>query len=349
MNIYPEQLESALANPVDNPLSSVYLVSGDEPLQIMEATDMIRSACREQGYVEREIFDVDANFDWQQFNEEAASMSLFSSQRMLDVRLPSGKPGRQGSEAIKQYLEKPPEDTILLITSGRLDKSAKNSAWYKAIDKNGAVIQCWPVALDKLHAWVKQRFQSRGMQPEREVVDYVCQHVEGNMLAAAQEIDKIHLLVGPGAVDFESVREAITDNSRYSVFELVDVAMKGDRSRVLKIANSLSAEGVEPLAVIWVFAKELRLLCSTASDPSTAEYKLSRSGVWRNRMPLFKDCMARHSEKSLQSLLKRCAKIDGISKGFELGNAWDELRMLSFLLASGQTRGQKRGLGRARA
>lgn len=338
MNVYPEQLESALANPVDNPLASVYLVSGDEPLQIMEATDMIRGVCREQGYDEREIFDVDASFDWQLFNEEAASMSLFSSQRILDVRLPSGKPGRQGSEAIKQYLVNPPEDTVLLITAGKLDKGSKNSAWYKAIDQSGVVIQCWPVALEKLHAWVKQRFQSRDMQPEREVVDYVCQHVEGNMLAAAQEIDKIHLLMGPGAVGFESVREAITDNSRYSVFELVDVALKGDRPRVLKIANSLFAEGVEPLAVIWVYAKEIRLLCSVASDPSTAEYKLSRSGVWRNRMPLFKNCIARHSEKSLQSLLRRCAKIDAVSKGFEKGNAWDELRMLGFLLASGRSR-----------
>jgi DNA polymerase-3 subunit delta len=342
MNIYPEQLESMLANPAGSQLNSVYLVSGDEPLQIMEATDSIRNACREQGYGDREIFDVDAGFDWQLFNEEAASMSLFSSQRILDVRLPSGKPGRQGSEAIKQYLVNPPEDTILIITAGKLDKGAKNSAWYKAIDQKGAVIQCWPVPLEKLHTWVRKRFQSRDMQPEAEVVDYVCQHVEGNMLAAAQEIDKIHLLVGPGAVNFESVREAITDNSRYSVFELVDVAMNGDASRVLKIANSLAAEGVEPLAVIWVFAKELRLLCSAASDPSTAEYTLSRSGVWRNRMPLFRNCLARHSEKSLQSLLKRCAKIDAVSKGFEAGNAWDELRMLAFLLASGRSHAKNR-------
>lgn len=338
MNIRPEQLKAALADPVASPLSSVYLVSGDEPLQAMEATDLIRTVCREQGYAEREIFDVDANFDWQLFNEEAANMSLFSSQRILDVRLPSGKPGKQGSQAIKQYLDNPPEDTILLITSGKLDKGSKNSAWYKAIDKSGAVIQCWPVTLDKLHAWVRQRFQTRGMQPDREVVDYVCQHVEGNMLAAAQEIDKIHLLIGPGTVCFESVREAITDHSRYSVFELADIAMQGDRSRVIKVTNSLCAEGVEPLAVIWVLVREIRLLCYAASDPSTAEYKLSRSGVWQARMKLFKDCLARHTEKSLHSLLQRCAKIDGISKGFESGNAWDELRMLTILLAGSSRR-----------
>lgn len=334
MNIRPEQLESALEA---SPLSPVYLVSGDEPLQAMEATDLIRSVCREQGYAEREIFDVDANFDWQHFSEEAANMSLFSSRRILDVRLPSGKPGKQGSQAIEQYLENPPEDTILLITSGKLAKGAKSTLWYKAIDNKGAVIQCWPVALDKLHSWVRQRFQSRDMQPDDEVVDYVCQHVEGNMLAASQEIDKIHLLIGPGKIGFDSVKEAITDNSRYNAFELADIAMKGDRSRVLKITDSLNAEGVGPLAVIWVLAKELRLLCSAASDPSSAEYRLSRSGVWNNRMQLYRGCLARHSETSLRSLLQRCSKIDGISKGFEPGNAWDELRMVSFLLASGKS------------
>lgn len=338
MNIRYEQLESALKGPAAGSLSPVYMVSGDEPLQAMEATDLIRSVCREQGYAEREIFDVDANFDWQLFTEEAANMSLFSTQRILDVRLTSGKPGKQGSLAIKQYLDNPPEDTILLITAGKLDKGSKNSAWYKSIDASGVVIQCWPVGIDKLHAWVRQRFQTYGMQPDREVVDYVCQHVEGNMLAAAQEIDKIHLLIGPGEVGFESVREAITDNSRYSAFELADIAMQGDRSRVLKVTNSLFAEGVEPLAVIWVLAREIRLLCDAASDPSTAEYKLSRSGVWQNRMRLFKGCLARHTEKSLQALLQRCSKIDGISKGFEMGNAWDELRMVSILLAGSSRR-----------
>jgi DNA polymerase-3 subunit delta len=191
---------------------------------------------------------------------------------------------------------------------------------------------------------VADRFRIRDMKPDKEVVDYVCQQVEGNMLAAAQEIDKIHLLVGPGIVGFDSVKDALTDNSRYNVFELVEVAMKGDKSRVLKIADNLSAEGVEPLAVIWVFAKELRLLCGVASDPSTAEYKLGRSGIWKSRVQCYMNCLSRHSEKSLQSLLKRCAKIDAVSKGFEKGCAWDELRMLSFLLASGRGRGAKRAL-----
>ena len=334
MNVRPDQLKSVIAKQI----YPVYLVSGDEPLQVMEATDLIRTSCREQGYLEREIFEVDASFDWQDFNDEAATMSLFSSQRILDVRIPSGKFGKQGSQVIKQYLENPVEDTVVLITAGKLDKSAKNSAWFKAIDKQGMVVQCWPVDSNHLPGWVRQRFQQRGMQPNNEVVDYVCQHVEGNLLAAAQEIDKIYLFVGPGEITFENVSEAITENSRFSAFELVDTALKGDASKTIRILNSLDAEGIEPLAIIWALSKEIRLLCLAAADPSSADYLFSRSGVWSNRLPLFKGCLSRHSEKSLRSLLQRCMKIEGVSKGFEQGNAWDELRMLSFLLASGRSR-----------
>ncbi len=331
MNVRPDQLESALKKQ----LSPVYLVSGDEPLQTMEASDLIRSNCREQGYAEREIFEVDASFEWQDFHDEAASMSLFSSQRILDLRIPSGKFGKQGSQAIKQYLENPAEDTVVLITAGKLDKSAKNSAWFKAIDKQGMVIQCWPVDSGHLPSWLRQRFQSRDMNPDNAVIDYVCQNVEGNLLAAAQEIDKIHLFVGPGDISFENVREAITENSRFSVFDLADTALNGDAPRSIKILNSLADEGIEPLAIIWAIAKEIRLLCLVVADPASAEYTLKRSGVWGNRMPLFKACLSRHNEKTLRSLLQRCMKIEGVSKGFEDGNARDELRMLCFLLANG--------------
>lgn len=333
MNVRPDQLKSVLDN---KQLYPVYLVSGDEPLQAMETTDLIRTTCRQQGYAEREIFEVDASFEWQDFHDEAASMSLFSSQRILDVRIPTGKFGKQGSQAIKQYLENPAEDTVVLITTGKLDKSAKNSAWFKAIDKQGMVIQCWPVDSSHLPGWVRQRFQERGMKPDDEVVDYVCQNVEGNLLAAAQEIDKIYLFVGPGEITFENVSEAITENSRYSVFDLADTVLKGDAPRAIKILNSLADEGIDPLAIIWVLVKEIRLLCLAAADPSSADYILKRSGVWGNRMPLFKSCLSRHSERTLRSLLQRCMKIEGVSKGFEQGDARDELRMLAYLLAAGR-------------
>jgi DNA polymerase-3 subunit delta len=329
MNVRPDQLADIL----DKRLHSVYLVSGDEPLQVMESSDRVRTACRRQDYTEREVFDVEANFDWQLLRDESNSLSLFSSRRILDVRIPSGKPGREGGQALKEYAASPPEDTVLLITSGKLEAAQKKCAWFRALDQVGVVMQCWPVGPDRLPAWVRQRFQSRGMQAGREVIDYVCQRVEGNLLAAAQEIDKLNLLVGPGAVDIDSVREAVADSSRFSVFELADSALAGDRARVVRILHGLHAEGIEPILVTWSLAKDIRLLAAVSANRDAADYALKQAGVWQNRLPLYKSCLARHSADRFRRMLQRCAKIDGITKGQQPGNVWDELQTLGYQLA----------------
>lgn len=334
MQLRPDQLESALAKS----LLPVYLVCGDEPLQGMEASDAIRAAARRQEYLEREVLDVDKNFNWQALLDAAATLSLFASRRLLDLRIPSGKPGREGSQALKQYLERPAEDTILLISSGKLDAASKNTAWFKAIDKAGAVIQCWPLGPDRLPTWVQQRFIASKMQPEREVVDYVCQHVEGNLLAAAQEIDKLYLILGAGRVSLDNVREAITENSRFTVFELVDAAMQGDRARVMRILHGLAGEGIEPIITNWALAKDIRLLVQVSADPASMEYTLKRSGVWANRIQFFKSCLQRHNGAALRRMLKRCALIDQAIKGVAPANVWDELRGLGFMLAGSSRR-----------
>jgi DNA polymerase-3 subunit delta len=330
MNVRPDQLADIL----DRPLHPVYLISGDEPLQVMESSDRVRAACRQQDYAEREVFDVDTGFDWQLLRDEANSLSLFSSRRILDVRIPSAKPGRDGGQALKEYAANPPEDTVLLITAGKLEAAQKKSAWFKALDHAGVVMQCWPLGPERLPAWIRQRFQSRGMQASKEVIDYVCQRVEGNLLAAAQEIDKLNLLVGTGVVDIESVREAVADSSRFSVFELADSALAGDQTRVVRILHGLHAEGIEPILVTWSLAKDIRLLAAvSAANRDSADYALKQAGVWQNRLPLYKSCLARHSTERLNRLLQRCAKIDGITKGQQPGNVWDELQTLGYLLA----------------
>ena len=329
MNVRPDQLADIL----NKQLHPVYLISGDEPLQVMESSDKVRASCRQQDYDEREIFDVDANFDWQLLRDEANSLSLFSSRRILELRLPSAKPGRDGGQALKDYASRPPEDTVLLITSGKLEAAQKKSAWFKALDQAGVVMQCWPVAPERLPGWIRQRFQSRGMQPGKEVIDYVCQRVEGNLLAAAQEIDKLNLLVGPGVVDIESVREAVADSSRFSVFELADSALAGEQARVIRILQGLHAEGIEPVLVTWALAKDIRLLATVSANRDAADYALKQAGVWQNRLPLYKSCLARHSTARLSRMLQRCARIDGITKGQQPGNVWDELQTLGYLLA----------------
>ena len=330
MNVRPDQLAAIL----ETRLHPVYLITGDEPLQVMETADSVRARCREQGYTEREVFDVDSQFEWQLLRDEANSLSLFSSRRILDMRIPTAKPGREGGQALKEYASHIPEDTILLITAGKLDASQKKSAWYKALDQVGVIIPCWPVGPERLPAWIRQRFQNHAMQASNEVVDYVCQRVEGNLLAAAQEIDKLHLLLGAGAVDIENVRDAVADSSRFGIFELADSALAGDPARVIRILHGLHAEGTEPVLVTWALAKDIRLLAAVSANRESVDYALKQAGVWQNRMQLYRSCLARHSTASFNRFLQRCAKIDSMTKGQQPGNVWDELQTLGFLIAA---------------
>lgn len=329
MNVRPDQLSSVVGSTV----YPVYMVSGDEPLQQMEALDLIRSFLRAENFTEREVLDVDAQFDWQNLMDEAASMSLFASRRIVELRLPSAKPGRQGSQVLKDYLMQPPEDTVLLLNAGKIDGSAKKSAWFKAIEQKGLVVQCWPVPVEKLSSWLKQRFIKRGMDADNEVLAYISQHVEGNLLAADQEIEKLSLLLGPGKVTYADVAQAVTSQSRYSVFELVDVLLSGNTKRVIKIIAGLKAEGIVPVVVNWALAKDVRLLSQVMQDASSADYNLKRSGVWQSRITLFKSCMSRHTLRTLQLMLKRCSYIDAASKGVVDANVWDEIEMLCVRLA----------------
>jgi DNA polymerase-3 subunit delta len=329
MNVRPDQLQSVIAKSV----YPVYMVSGDEPLQQMESLDLIRSYLREQDFSEREVLDVDAQFDWQRLMDEAASMSLFATRRIVELRLPTGKPGRQGSQALKEYLERPPEDTVLIVNAGKVDGNARKSAWFKAIDQNGVVVQCWPVPVDRLSGWLKQRFKMRDMDADADVLSYISQHVEGNLLAADQEIEKLYLLLGPGKITYADVAEAVTSQSRYSVFELVDMLLTGNTSRVIKILAGLKAEGVVPVVVNWALAKDIRLLSQVAADMSSAAFILKRSGVWESRVAMFKSCLSRHRQRSFDMMLKRCAYIDAVSKGMIDANVWDEIETLCVRMA----------------
>ncbi len=326
MNVRPDQLSAILPKKI----YPLYFVGGDEPLQQMEASDEIRQFLRSQDYSEREVLDIDANFDWQIFIEETASMSLFATRRILELRIPSAKPGKQGAQILKQYCQRPAEDTVVFIHAGKVEASAKKSVWFKAIEQVGMVVQCWPVNVGKLPAWVKQRFLQCEMQPDADVVAYISQQVEGNLLAAAQEIDKLFLLMGPGKVTYADIAQAIAKQSRYSVFELTDMMLKGDQTRVVRIVDGLKAEGIETIFINGMLARDIRLLCKAAQHPQSADSVLSRSGIWSNRVILFKSCLSRHSPRFFQAMLKRCALIDSASKGMAQANVWDELQGLCF-------------------
>jgi len=325
-----------LASHLQQGLQPLYLISGDEPLQLMEAADAIRQRAREQGFAEREVLHVEAGFDWNSLLAVSGSLSLFAEQRLIELRLPTGKPSKEGSKALSEYASNLPPDTVLLITSGKLDRSAQNSKWYKALDGAGVTLQVWPVEPGALSGWVMQRMRSRGMQPSPEAAQLLAERVEGNLLAAAQEVEKLRLLYGDGPVSAEQVEEGVADSARYDIFELVDTALVGDAARTSRVIEGLRAEGVEPILVLWALLREVRAMAQMAEELShgaNVDAVMGQFRIWDKRKGPVRAGLKRHNLKRWLALLRRGGRIDRMIKGSESGNPWDELLQLALLMA----------------
>lgn len=330
MKLYPDKLAVALKKD----LLPIYFFSGDEPLQLGEAADAVRHAAREQGFTEREVMHVEKGFDWNELLVASNAMSLFAEKRVIDLRLPSGKPGKDGGAALVEYAQRPPEDTILLISSGKVDKRSQSAKWYTALDKMGATLQVWPVEANEMPRWLDQRLRSRGLQPDKDAVRLIAERVEGNLLAAAQEVDKLVLLNGAGALSVEQVEAAVSDSARFDVFGLVDAALMGDTSRLTRMLDGLRGEGVEPILVLWSLTRELRSLADMAAQIENGkglDSVLAR--VWGKRKAPVKAGLQRHNRVRWQQMLRRAARLDRVIKGATPGNAWDELLQLTLLMA----------------
>ena len=331
MRVKPEQLDHHLRRG----LAPVYLVSGDEPLQCMEVADAIRAHARAAGCSERLVFEAERGFDWNALSQAQASLSLFAERRLLELRLPSGKPGAEGSKALQAYLAAPAADDVLLILTGKLDKENQNAKWFTAIDRAGVVVQVWPVELAHLPAWIERRMRAKGLQPTPEAAALLAARVEGNLLACAQEIEKLALLRA-GALDEQAVAAAVADSARYSVYDLVDRALAGEAAQCARVLQGLRAEGEEPVLVLWALARELRTLAQMRAalaagkgeDALLAEYR-----VWDKRKALVRAALRRHSPHACRELLRRAAAADRVIKGAARGDAWDELLQLTLGLA----------------
>ena len=315
-------------------LAPVYLLAGDEPLQKMEAADAIRAAAQKQGFSERQVIDVEAGFDWSQLEGEAAAMSLFAERKIIDLRLPSGKPGRDGSRAIVNYLAHPPEDNLLLIQTGKLDRGAMNSAWVKAIDKAGVVMQIWDLNPADTLKLVAERLGRAGFQADRDAARLLTERVEGNLLAAVQEIEKLRLIRDPGPLSVEDIAAAVADSARYTPFELADAALLGDARRALKILRGLEGEGVHPNVILWGLARDVRVLADySALQTHGHSPQAAMQGVWKSRQSMLHRAVRRLDADGWARLLRHCARIDRIAKGIGEGNVWDELLQLTLALA----------------
>jgi DNA polymerase-3 subunit delta len=319
-----------------------YLVSGDEPLLAQEITDALRKKARGKGMESRELHVADARFDWDELRSSAGNLSLFAERRIIELRLPTGKPGRQGGEAIAGLAAQSGAELLLIVSTPRLDKSASSSAWVKAIEKAGASVQVWPVGTTELPRWINERMRRAGLIPDRDAVQLLADRVEGNLLAAQQEIDKLSLLLGDGKITAADVTQAVADSSRFDVYKLVDAAIAGDAARAIRILAGVRSDGTDAVIVVWALSREIRTLAQlfdhvkSGVDLSAA---LQKAGVWRNRQSLVRSCVGRHKSADVYRLLKLARQADAAAKGQAADDPWS--------LATDIVMGLARGLRKA--
>lgn len=331
MKLNPAQLGKHL----QGTLAAVYVVSGDEPLLCQEACDAIRAATRAQGFSERQVFNAEANFDWGSLLQASASLSLFADKRLLELRIPGGKLSDKGV-ALLEYLARPAEDTVLLISLPKLDGSTQKSKWAKALIEgpNTQFLQIWPVDSNQLGQWIRQRMAQSGLTASQEAVEMIAVRVEGNLLAAAQEIEKLKLLAKDNQVDVDTVQAAVADSARFDVFGLIDAALNGEAAHALRMLEGLRGEGVEPPVILWALAREIRMLATIAQQysqgmPLDKAFSSARPPVWDKRRPLVSKALQRHSAQRWGKLLEDAQAIDAQIKGQAPGDAWSSLNMLT--------------------
>lgn len=334
MNVYPDNLAQALSRK----LVPVYMISGDEPLQIMEAADQIRTACRGAGFTNSERYQVDnaRSFDWQSLAMSGNTMSLFGDRKIINLHIPTGKPGTEGAAALKRWCESPPEDTILIITAGKPEGRFQSSAWFKAIDKAGITMQVWPLSVQKTRQWICERLIANKVVAEDAAIDLLLGKVEGNLLAARQEIEKLAILYSGENVGPHEVLASVTDSSRYTVIDLMDAALSSDTPRAIKVLDGLKGSGVTPVLICWNLASEVRKIHAALSRIDSGEHAsqaMMKSGIWKNRQALIGKVMRERSRAFWLRALSDCSYLDRLSKGMADGDLWTEIAALVIRLS----------------
>lgn len=332
MRIYSDKLESSLAKK----LEPIYWLAGDETLIVQECLDSIRRACRAQQYDAWDLFFVDSQFQWHDFLASANSMSLFAERKIIELRFQSARIEEEARKILADYGQSPNQDNILILVSPKLEGSALNTKWFKAIESRALFVQVWPVDIGKLPAWIDKRMQSQGLQADREAVQLLADRVEGNLLAADQEIQKLRILTGASpearvAVNADVIIKLVADNARYNVFSLIDSALMSDSKRTLKILNGLKAEGTELLNLLGMTTRELRILINIQRRTQNGQALASamqQEGVRRMHEEPVKRAIAKNKLQALELMLKEAREIDLTVKGLSGGDPWNKLSSL---------------------
>ncbi len=328
MRLKPEQLNQHLQKEI----KPLYIISGDEPLLEQEICDQIRAAVKTQGFDEREVHHVEGNFKWPELLESANALSLFSSRKLIEIRIENGKPGDQGSKALMELFENPNPDNIFLIVLPKIDKAATNSKWFKTLDKIGVFIQHWPIERNQLPGWLANRMRLFGMKADRDALALLADRTDGNLLAGAQEIEKLKLL-GLEDIQAKHIEATVGDASRYDVFALSEAAFKGDTARSLHILSTLQGEGIHALQPLAILANDIRQLLSfmqltqagTPDDKALQQLKV----FWPKKQSQLKGAARRLNATSVQSSLAICKQVDLACKNIIQDDPW---RLLSSLV-----------------
>ena len=327
MKIKAEQLGQQLKKQ----LLPVYLLHGDEPLLIQECADIIRGATKSQGFTDRDIIHVENNFNGEELYTSNQSISLFSDRKIIELRMPTGKPGAQGSKAIVDYVANPSPDNILLIICGKVESASQRSKWFKAVESAGATLQIWPINSRDLPRWIDQRIRSQGLSASPDAIELLAERVEGNLLAAAQEIQKLALYADNQQITAETVISAVADSARYNIFGLIDASLEGDTRSAVKMLHGLKAEGSQVFSLLPLFTRELRGLYACAKqleDGHGVDRVLQNQRIWDSRKRITQIALKHLRSKRIASLLQLANDIDQSAKGMSNANSWNLMEQL---------------------
>ncbi|WP_269790696.1 DNA polymerase III subunit delta [Stenotrophomonas sp. Iso1] len=334
MELRPEQLVTQAAS---SALAPVYLIAGPELLRVIEAADAVRAKARAEGIGEREVFDADGrDFDWSQLSSSFNAPSLFSARRLVEVRLPSGKPGKEGAEVISDFCARPPPDVVLLITAGEWSK-AHQGKWAEAVSKAGVLSVAWAIKPHELGDWIERRLRAKGLRADPAAVQRLSERVEGNLLAAAQEIDKLALLADGQPLDVAKMESLVADAARYDVFRLNEAAFSGQPQAVLRMLAGLRGEGEAVAALMPMVIRELLLTAGLARVQATGGNlgsEMKAKGIWESRQAPFKRALQRHPDpRRWERFVAEASLVDRMAKGRADGDPWLALERLLIALA----------------
>ncbi len=334
MELRPEQLATQAAS---QPLQPAYLIAGPETLRVLEAADAVRARARADGISEREVFDADGrDFDWNRLDSSFNAPSLFSARRLVELRMPTGKPGKDGAEVISGFCAHPPADVVLLITAGEWSK-AHQGKWADAVGRLGVISIAWAIKPHELPDWIERRLRGKGLRAELAAVQRLAERVEGNLLAAAQEIDKLALLADGRDLDVEAMESLVADAARYDVFRLAESVLSGQSAAALRMLAGLRAEGEAVAALLPILIKELlrtAALAQVQARGGNLAAEMKGQGIWESRQAPFKRALQRHAEpRRWERFVAEASRIDRIAKGRAAGDAWVALERLLLAVA----------------